>query len=124
MALERDQWALQVRRHLQALRQLGPAELTTTNWTYYEALAICRRAGMRTVDKMRRTVESQVAIWPVGAAQEIEALRRFFAWGDKLASVVDHANLLAAIHLGCEAILSFDEDFVPIARGTGVRVLR
>jgi predicted nucleic acid-binding protein len=78
---------------------------------------------MHTVRKLQRTVESQVEVSSVGFPQEREALRRFLAWEDKLASVVDHANLLVALHLGCEAILSFDEDFLPIARGTGVRVL-
>lgn len=124
LALERDQWFLAVQRHLRALRALGTPELVTSNWTYYEALALCRRGGMHPVGKLRRIVDAEVAVTGVAHGVETEALRRFLAWGDKTASVVDHANLLVALELGCAAILTFDEDFLPIAAGTGVRVLR
>jgi len=102
----------------------GTADLVTTNWTYYEALAICRRANYQTARKLRLTVESDAEVVSVTEAVEAEAVRRFFAWADKTASVVDHANLLTAIELGCEAILSFDDDFVQIAAGSGIRILR
>jgi predicted nucleic acid-binding protein len=123
LALERDQWVLQVRRHLRALRA-GPAPtLVTTYWTYYEALGICRRASSLVVRKLRLTVETDLTVVPVSEAAVAEALRRFFAWQDKTASVVDHANLLMAQALGCQAILTFDDDFLPIAHGTGIRIL-
>ncbi|MEO8539365.1 MAG: PIN domain-containing protein [bacterium] len=123
-ALERDQWALPLRRALRALRELGQPELITANWTYYEALALCRRSGMHTVSKLRRMVDSEVAIVPVAGEDEAKALRRILSRDDKTASVIDHANLLVALRQGCAAILSFDDDFLPIAQGTGVRVLR
>lgn len=124
LALERDQWFLSVRRNLRALRESGMPELVTSNWTYYEALALCRRSGMHTVSKLRRIVDAEVTAVRVDEVAEAEALRRFLGWHDKTASVVDHANLLVALELGCAAILTFDEDFVPIANGTGLRVLR
>ncbi len=124
LALERDQWILKLRRHLKAIREAGSPRLLTTNWTYFEALSITRRASYHTADKLRRVVDAQVEMERVDAAIEAEALRRFFAWRDKTASVIDHANLLMAQRLGCDAILSFDDDFVPIASGTGIRVLR
>lgn len=124
LALERDQWFLQARRHLRAIRQAGTPHFVATNWTYFEALSVTRRASYHTVTKLKRLVDSEVEIVPVDPVIEAEALRRFFAWRDKTASVIDHANLLMAVRLGCDAILSFDDDFVPIAAGTGVRILR
>jgi predicted nucleic acid-binding protein len=124
LALERDQWYLEVRRQMRAIQQISPPELLTTNWTYYEALSICRRGGMHTVAKLQRMVDAQVQVAPVQEVLEAEALQRFLTWHDKTASVVDHANLLVALEAGCAAILTFDDDFLPLARGTGVRVLR
>lgn len=120
----RDQWRprlFAVVRTLQSGRQ--PAFLTS-NWTYYEALALANRTGRESVDRLQQFVTSEASLERVDAAIETEALRRFFGWRDKTASVVDHANLLMALRLGCAAIISFDDDFVPIAAGTGIRVLR
>ena len=124
LALERDQWSRSLRRNLRALAETGTPELVTTNWTYYEALAVCRRSGMHVVTRLRRIVDAQVSPAKVSDAAETEALRRFLTWHDKTASVVDHANLLVAVELGCEAILTFDDDFLPIASSAGIRVLR
>ena len=124
LALERDQWSRSLRRNLRALAETGAPELVTTNWTYYEALAVCRRSGMHVVNRMRRIVDAEVSPAKVSDAAETEALRRFLTWHDKTASVVDHANLLVAVELGCEAILTFDDDFLPIASSAGIRVLR
>jgi len=124
LALERDQWAPSVRRHLKALSGAGSVSLVTSTWTYYEALSVTRRAGAQTAAKLRRVVESQVNPIAVDASVETEALRRFFQWIDKTASVVDHANLVLALKIGADALLTFDEDFVPIAAGTGIRLLR
>lgn len=119
-----DQWHRRLIRIVSGLSAAGDPEFVTTNWTYFEALAITNRAGRRFVDRLRQFVDSEVGCHRVPAATEEQALSRFFAWADKGASVVDHANLLVAQALGCEAILTFDEDFVPIARGTALRVLR
>jgi predicted nucleic acid-binding protein len=123
LVVERDQWVLPLRRHLRALRQQR-CTFMTSNWTYYEALAIVQRAHHILTLQLRRMLEPMATIEPVSLTAEAEALRRFFAWADKTASVVDHANLLMAEALGCDAILSFDDDFVQIATGTGIRVLR
>lgn len=64
------------------------------------------------------------AIVRVDDATESEALRRFLTWSDKSASVVDHANAMVAAATRCDAIVSFDEDFVPLASAAGLRILR
>lgn len=124
LALERDQWFLQVRRHLRVIRQAGSPHFVATNWTYFEALSIARRASYHAVTKLKRIVDAEVEVIGVDPVTEAEALRRFFNWRDKTASVIDHANVLMAVRLGCDAILSFDDDFVPIAAGAGIRLLR
>jgi predicted nucleic acid-binding protein len=119
-----DQWHPRLLQILAGLRAAGRPEFVTSSWTYYEALAITNRAGRPWVDRLWQFVESEVNCYRVSGSTETEALSRFFAWADKGASVVDHANLLVAVDLGCEAILTFDEDFLPIARNTAVRILR
>ena len=123
LAIERDQWFFQLRRHLRVIRQAGSPHFVATNWTYFEALSITRRASYHTVTKLKRIVDAEVEVVGVDSVIEAEALRRFFAWRDKTASVIDHANLLMAVRLSCDAILSFDDDFVPIAAGSGVHLL-
>lgn len=123
LVVERDQWVLPLRRHLRVLRAEKSA-LVTSTWTYYEALGLVRRTNHQLTLQLRRMLEAQASITTVSQAAEAEAVRRFFAWADKTASVVDHANLLTAIELRCDAILSFDDDFVQIAGGTGIRILR
>lgn len=119
----RDQWHFTVRRHLTLLSQARQFTMVTTNWTLYEALTILKRAGHHRVVELHRYALSTIEVLPVDGAVEAEAVRRFVSWADKTASVVDHANLLAALETGCDAILTFDGDFLPIARGTGLRVL-
>ena len=55
---------------------------------------------------------------------EQEAVRNFLRWADKKASVVDHANTVAAVRTRCDAIISFDRDFIPLAAAAGLKVLR
>jgi predicted nucleic acid-binding protein len=119
----RDQWHFSVRRHLRLLGEERRLTIATTNWTLYEALTILKRAGHHRVVELHTYATNTVEVLPVERTVETEALRRFIAWSDKGASVVDHANLLSAIASGCDAILTFDTDFVPIAQGTGIRVL-
>ncbi len=119
---ERDQWVLPLRRHLRLLHAEDAALITST-WTYYEALTILRRVGFVAPAQLRRMVDSEVGVLPVSAGIESDAVRRFFSWADKTASVVDHANLLVAIEQRADAILTFASDFLPIAQGTGIRIL-
>lgn len=99
-------------------------EFVTTNWTLYEALAQARRRGWATSAALFERVESLAEIVGVDGATEAEALRRFLTWKDKSGSVVDHANTLIAQATRCDAILSFDEDFVPLAAAAGLGILR
>lgn len=119
----RDQWHFAVRRHLALLGQGRQFTMVTSNWTLYEALTIVKRAGHHRVVELHRYAAKTMEVVPVERDVEVEAVGRFVAWADKTASVVDHANLLAALASGCDAILTFDSDFLPIARGTGLRVL-
>ena len=119
----RDQWHFSVRRHLALLGQSRQFSMVTTNWTLYEALAIVKRAGHHRVVELHGYAAKTIEVLAVEPGVEAEALRRFVTWSDKTASVVDHANLLTALASGCDAILTFDADFGPIAQGTGIRVL-
>lgn len=100
-----------------------PPVLITTNWTLYEALAVAQRYGHIRALALFQLVSQQVRIVPVDPDLEAEALRRFLSWNDKTASVVDHANLLVARDERCDAVLSFDADFVPLVASTGISVL-
>jgi predicted nucleic acid-binding protein len=119
----RDQWHFTVRRHLALLGQSRQFSMVTTNWTLYEALTIVKRAGHHRVVELHGFAGKTMDIVTVERDIETEAVRRYVAWSDKTASVVDHANLLAALASECGAILTFDSDFLPIAQGTGIRVL-
>lgn len=118
-----DQWHPALRRTLIVLRSAGAPAFLTTNWTLYEALAVSRRRGAATSARLHDLVRGTMNVVAVPAGVEAEALDRFLSWRDKLASVVDHANLLVAQRFGCEAILSFDVDFVPLVRSAGIRLI-
>ena len=120
----RDQWRPRLFAIVRTLRQEQRTSFCSSTWTYYEALAIANRSGRESVARLRQFMVSEASLAHVDVAIEAQALDRFFAWSDKTASVVDHANLLMAQRLGCQAILSFDNDFVPIASGAGIRLLR
>ena len=122
LVVERDQWHRSVTRVLGTMRARPPV-LITTNWTLYEALAVAQRYGHLRALALFQLVSQQVRIVPVDPDLEAEALRRFLSWNDKTASVVDHANLLVARAERCDAVLSFDADFVPLVASTGVAVL-
>lgn len=120
MADRRDQWRLRVNQHL---RGLHGSAFVTTNWTLYEALALVQRRSKDLALELYGMIEGVAEIVAVGAEVEAEALRRFFSWRDKTASVVDHANGLVALENRCEAILTFDSDFIAIGKSSGLRVL-
>lgn len=100
------------------------AHFATTNWTLYEALAVTQRAGKgAAIDLHRRALRLSRLLF-VSHDDEREALRRFLDWDDKFASVVDHANVLVAVRTGCDAVVSFDSDFIPLAGAAGIRLFR
>ena len=110
---------------MQGAQSTGSRNRGIGRYTLSLAQAVARnRGGHELALRLRQFVDREAQISAVTEAVEAEAVRRFFAWADKTASVVDHANLLTAIELGCEAILSFDDDFVQIAAGSGIRILR
>jgi predicted nucleic acid-binding protein len=120
----RDQWRPRMVAILRELTRAGRFELVTTNWTLYEALAIIQRRDRSRVARLFERATSLMQVVGVGPAAEAEALRRFLSWSDKTASIVDHANLLLALETGCEAVISFDDDFRPLVGGTGLRLVR
>lgn len=119
-----DQWRVAFQRIMRELRQLPRIEIVTTNWTLYEAMALARRQSHELAARLYERAISGAETIEVGADVEREAVRRFLGWRDKSASVVDHANGLVAERLRCQAIISFDNDFVPIAAAAGMRLLR
>lgn len=119
----RDQWRAALEFLLAPHRASG-YELVTTNWTLFEALPIAARRGHPTAVTLFQHVSRAGAIVRIDDATETEALRRFLTWDDKSASVVDHANALVAMATRCDAIVSFDDDFVPLAAAAGLRILR
>ena len=124
MAIERDPWRPPLEDALHRLRGPIPFEFVTTNWTLYEALAVSQRRGKRFAVGLFSMVTTSMEIVAVGDGVESEALRQFLAWHDKTASVVDHANALVAAGEGCDSILSFDLDFVPLAAAAGLGLVR
>jgi predicted nucleic acid-binding protein len=124
LQVQSDQWYEASERVMRALRAQRGVHYVTTNWTLYEAVSLARRSSAaQSVALFARMVQlSQI----VGVTREIElaAVDRFLRWTDKGASVVDHANLLVAESHRCEAILSFDRDFIPLAAAAGLRILR
>lgn len=123
MRLSRDQHARDARRVLAGFGHAEP-ESFTTNWTLYEALALARRWGWASALSLYQATSTRMTIVNVDQKTEREALRRFLEWKDKEASVVDHANLLVALHTQCDAVISFDADFAPLVAATPLRLLR
>lgn len=123
LADARDHEAPRMRVLMADLRRKH-AQFATTNWTLYEALAVSQRAGKgAAIDLHRRALRLARLVF-VSHEEEREALRRFLDWDDKYASVVDHANVLVASRQRCDAIVSFDSDFVPLAGAAGLTLLR
>jgi len=122
-AVTTDQWASELRRVMAGLRGQR-LQLFTTTWTLYEALAITRRRLPRAGDPLFRDAVNGATVLAVDPDIEKIALRRFLDWDDKPASVVDHANALVAEKHRCQALLSFDADFVPLVAASGIRLLR
>ena len=124
LELTRDQWRPRLLQLIEGLRRAGAFSFVTTNWTLYEALALTRRRSPEASLSLYRHVAARMDVVPVSAEIEAQALERFLTWRDKGASVVDHANLLVALAWGCEAVLSFDDDFQPLVKAAGIRLLR
>lgn len=124
IAVARDQWHQRVSTIIRGLRRGGTLTLRTSNWTLYEALAIANRRNAGSASRLFGFVGREVRIDRVEADIELEALTRFLGWTNKSASVVDHANMLLAVETGCEAVISFDLDFIPLVAGTGIRLFR
>lgn len=122
-AVTTDQWAPELRRVMARLRGQR-LQLFTTTWTLYEALAVTRRRLPKAVEPLFRDAVGSATVLTVDPEMENVALRRFLDWDDKPASVVDHANALVAERQRCDALLSFDADFVPLVRASGIRLLR
>lgn len=123
MAVARDPWRARFDEAFAQLERSGPSDFVTTNWTLYEALAVSQRRGKYFALGLFNMASERVEVVPVSEGVEAEALRRFLKWDDKTASVVDHANALVASEEGCDAIMSFDADFVPLATAVGMRLL-
>jgi predicted nucleic acid-binding protein len=121
-AVKTDSWAQDLHRVMGTLRGRR-IELITTTWTLYEALAIVRRRKHEAVQLLFDRAVRSGSVIAVDPDIEREALARFLKWHDKGASVVDHANALIAGMQRCEAIIRFDEDFVPLAAAGGMRLL-
>lgn len=122
-AVSQDQWAPDLRRVMGSLRGRD-LELITTTWTLYEALAITRRRKPAATRILFRDAVNNGRVIAVDPATEQRAVQRFLDWEDKGASVVDHANALVAARFRCDAILSFDDDFLPLAADARIDVLR
>ncbi len=123
MTVSHDAWRPRFQEAFHLLHRSGPFTLVTTNWTLYEALAVSQRRGKRFAVGLFSMASNSVDIVPVSPDVEAEALRQFLAWGDQTASVVDHANTLVALNEDCDAILSFDLDFVPLAAAAGIAMV-
>ncbi len=123
MVVTRDQWRPELLRVMTGLRRAGRPSFVTSNWTLYEALALCRRSSHEIAASLYETSGTQMRVAPVSGRTEADALQRFLKWKDQTASVVDHANLLVALETNCVAIMSFDSDFKPIVRAAGLRLL-
>ncbi len=124
MEVVRDQWSGRVRVLLSELRRERRLDLVTTNWTMYEALALARRRAAVVSQRLYVSISERALVSTVSEEDEQEALRRFLSWTDQGASVVDHANTVVAVRLRCDAILSFDRDFIPLGAAAGMQVLR
>jgi predicted nucleic acid-binding protein len=124
IAVVRDQWHERVDAIIGSLQRNRSLTFRTSNWTLYEALAIAERRSRGAAAQLFSFVGRDVQVDRVEEDIELEALGRFLSWTDKSASVADHAKVLLAVAAGCESVLSFDVDFIPIVAGTGLRLLR
>ena len=124
IAVVRDQWHERVETIIGALSADRSLTFRTSNWTLYEGLAIAERRSRGAAAQLFSFVGRDVEVERVEEGIELKALARFLSWTDKSASVVDHANALLAVAAGCDSVLSFDADFIPIVAGTGLRLLR
>lgn len=122
-AIGNDQWAPDLRLVMGRLRG-REVELVTTTWTLYEALAITRRRKPAATRVLFRDAVNNGRVVAIDPPMEQRALQRFLEWEDKGASVVDHANALVAARYRCDAILSFDDDFIPLAADERIAILR
>jgi predicted nucleic acid-binding protein len=120
---ERDQWRRDLLAARRALDGLPRLRLFTSNWTLYEALATVARRRHDRARQLHAYADGSVRVVRVSLETETEALRRFLAWDDSTASVVDHANLLIATSYRCDAILSFDADFAGLVGAAGMRLI-
>lgn len=121
-AIATDHWANDF-RHLMRDLHGQRLEIVTSTWTLYEALAITRRRKRAATEVLFRDAVRNGRVIRVEPEIEEEAVRRFLKWQDKGASVVDHANALVAAQMGCDSLITFDEDFLPLAGASGLRVL-
>ncbi len=124
MEMRRDHWRPDLDRVMAMLRQERRLKMITTNWTMFEALAITRRRAGDAAQRLHAVIAMRANVVSVSEAAEAEAIRRFLTWSDLGASVVDHANVIIAERERCDAILSFDRDFVPLAAAAGLRIFR
>jgi predicted nucleic acid-binding protein len=124
LELVRDQWHEPMRRLMSVVRRQRNVRFVTSNWTFYEALSLARRAGVAQSLALHDRVRHLAKVANVTPDEEREALGRFLSWVDHGASVVDHANLLVAVRHRCDALISFDADFVPLTASAGIRLLR
>ena len=122
-AISNDHWAPDLRRVMAELRGKD-VELITTTWTLYEALAITRRRKPEATQILFRDAVNNGRVVAVNPEIERRAVERFLDWDDQGASIVDHANALVAERRHCDAILSFDSDFIPLAATARMRILR
>ncbi len=123
MEFKRDQWHLRA-RHLLGELARQRSTFVTSSWTLYEALTVLRHREPRGVEPLYAAALRRSLVVRVEPEVEAQALDHFRRFADKSASVVDHANLLVAVSNRCEGILSFDDDFRPLAAAAGLRVLR
>jgi predicted nucleic acid-binding protein len=123
MTVPRDQWRPRLNAEMAALHRGGVPDFVTTTWTLYEALSLAKRAGHARAVALWNLSKAFQAVATVTQAIEAEAVQRFLSWSDSGASVVDHANVLAAVDYRCDLILSFDDDFARLAGAAGIRLI-
>lgn len=124
MEVRADQWVPRLDRVMASLRSERNISFVTTNWTLYEALSIARRSDPRYAEMLHRRANGSAKVVRVDEVTEARAVKTFLGWRDKKASVVDHVNTAVAMNERCEALLSFDEDYFPLAAAAGLRILR
>jgi predicted nucleic acid-binding protein len=124
MEVRADQRAPALARVMETLRSERNISFVTTNWTLYEALSVARRSDPRYAEMLHRRAGASAKVVQVDEVTEKRAVKTFLGWRDKKASVVDHANTAVAMNERCDALLSFDDDYFPLAAAAGLRILR